>query len=49
MVITVPFIHNWKARNIFRPVEERGERNALGEINAEPKCFLSVSLKNYII
>ena len=48
MVITVPFIHNWKALNIFIPVGERGGRNVLGEINTEPKCFVYVSLINSI-
>ena len=40
MVIIVPFVHNWKALNIFRSVEERAEKNALCEINVEPKCFV---------
>ena len=49
MVVIVPFIHNRKAVNVFRPVEERGERNALGEIDTEPKRFVYVSLKDSII
>ena len=47
MVTLVPFVRNWKALNIFRPVEKRRERNALGEINLEPKCFVYVSFDNY--
>ena len=49
MVITAPFIHNWKALNIFRPVKERGKIDALCEINTQPKCFVYVSLKSSMI
>ena len=49
MIIIAPVVHNWKTLNIFSPVEERGDRNALRKIKSEPKCFVYVSLKIFII
>ena len=51
MVFTYPLnrLCNCKALNLFKPVEKRGKRDALCEINTAPKCFVYVSLKNSVI